>query len=221
MTSINLSSITSQISSNIFSKLDTSNQGYIDKTTLSGALSDSSDDDVSDLVSSMDTDGDNKISKSELSQGIENLFSQLQSASTQGTSDKASGTQDMPPPPPGGGMGGMPPPKSSDEDSDDEGLTLDQMKQMASDSKDSKLSGMLKDVSENFDAADTDGDGKVTRQEAMEYEKSKKGSSDTSSNSTQTTSSTQQNALTQIAKLVQSYGLGDNSSTRSTLNYSV
>lgn len=87
MTSISLSSVSSQITNNIFSKLDTSNQGTIDATSLSKALSESADDqasdEVSDLVSSIDTDGDSKISKSELTKGIENLFSQLQSASNQ------------------------------------------------------------------------------------------------------------------------------------------
>lgn len=208
MTSISLSSISSQISSNIFSKLDTSNQGYIDATTLSSALSGSSDSEVSDLVSSMDSDGDSKITQSELSKGVENLFNQLQSASNQ-----AGGAQGMPPPPPGG-QGGMPPPPPPGGEGEDQGLTKDQMDEMASSTDDSKLKELLNTVSSNFDEADTDGDGKVTRDEAMAYQQSQNGDS---SSSTSASSSTSSNALEQIAKLIKSYGL-DGSSTSSSVS---
>lgn len=203
MTSISLSSVSSQISSNIFSKLDTSNQGSIDATTLSKALGGSTDDqtssEVSDLVSSMDTDGDSKITKSELSQGIENLFKQLQSASNQ-----AGGAQDMPPPPPGGAGG--PPPRGGDEE--DTGLTQDQMQEIASSTDDSKLSELLNNVASNFEAADTNGDGKVTQQEAMAYQQSQ-----SSDNSNQASSSQQNNALEQVAKLIKTYGLDQDTSS--------
>ncbi|MFQ6403356.1 EF-hand domain-containing protein [Methylophilus sp. 'Pure River'] len=203
MTSISLSSVSSQISSNIFSKLDTSNQGSIDATTLSKALGGSTDDqtssEVSDLVSSMDTDGDSKITKSELSQGIENLFKQLQSASNQ-----AGGAQGMPPPP--GGAGGPPPPRGGDEE--DTGLTQDQMQEMASSTDDSKLSELLNNVASNFEAADTNGDGKVTQQEAMEYQQSQNSDSSNQSSSTQ-----QNNALEQVAKLIKTYGLDQDTSS--------
>lgn len=203
MTSISLSSVSSQITSNIFSKLDTSNQGTIDATSLSKALSGSSDDEVSDLVSSMDTDGDRKISKSELSKGIENLFSQLQDASHQ-----AGGAQGMPPPPPGG-AGGPPPPHSEGEE--DSGLTQDQMQEMASSTDDSKLSELLNNVASNFEAADTNGDGKVTQQEAMAYQQSQ----DSDKTGQTDMNSSKSNALEQIAKLVKSYGLDSGTSASS------
>jgi len=206
MTSISLSSVSSQISSNIFSKLDTSNQGPIDATTLSKALSGSTDnqtsDEVSDLVSSMDTDGDSKITKSELSQGIENLFNQLQSASQQ-----AGGAQGMPPPPPPPGGAGGPPPPRNGEDEEDTGLTQDQMQTMASSTDDSKLSELLNNVASNFEAADTNGDGKVTQQEAMEYQQSQSNDSSNQAGSTQ-----QNNALAQVAKLIKTYGLDQDTS---------
>lgn len=198
MSSISIGSISSQISSNIFSKLDTSKQGYIDATTLSSALSGSSDSEVSDLVSSMDSDGDNKITQSELSKGVESLFNQLQSASNQ-----ASGAQGMPPPPPNG-QGGMPPPPPPG--GDDEGLTKDQMDEMAYNTDDSNLKELLTTVSSNFDEADADGDGKVTRDEAMAYKESQSGNS-------KATASSENSALEQIAKLVKSYGLDTDSNT--------
>ena len=201
MTSISLSSVSSQITSNIFSQLDTSNQGTIDATSLSKALNGSSDDEVSDLVSSMDTDGDSKISKSELSKGIENLFSQLQNASQQ-----TGGAQGMPPP---GGAGGPPPPRSEGEE--DSGLTQDQMQEMASSTDDSKLSELLNNVASNFEAADTNGDGKVTQQEAMAYQQSQ----DSDKTGQTDMNSSKSNALEQIAKLVKSYGLDSDASASS------
>lgn len=208
MTSISISSnISSQITSNIFSKLDTSNQGSIDATSLSKALSDSSDGEVSDLVSNMDTDGDSKITKSELSKGIENLFNQLQSAHQQ-----ASRAQGMPPPPPGG-AGGPPPPRNGDDD-EDTGLTQDQMTEIASSTDDSKLSELLSSVASNFEAADTNGDGKVTQQEAMTYQKSQRSDSQKQL----ALENTSQDAMAQVDKLLKSYGLDSNSPTQSILS---
>lgn len=206
MTSISLGSISSQITNNIFSKLDTSNQGYIDASALNEALTGSSDNTTSDLVTSMDTDGDSKITKSELSKGIENLFSQLQSASQQ-----AGGPQGMPPPPPGG-AGGPPPPKG-DKDEDDTGLTKDQMQGVAANTDDSKLSALLTSVSSNFEAADTNGDGKVTQQEAMAYQQSQ--NSDSAVQTQRSGQNASQQALEQIAKLVKTYGLDSGSTTNS------
>lgn len=209
MTSISLSSMSTHITNNIFSKLDTSSQGTIDAATLSKALSGSNDDqnsgEVSDLISNMDSDGDSKISKSELSQGIENLFNQLKSVSQQ-----SGGVKDMPPPPPGG-AGGPPPPRGSD-DEEDTGLTQDQMKEIVASTDDSKLSELLNNVASNFEAADTSGDGKVTREEAMAYQQQSQQNDSTTS----TTGNSMQNyAIDQIAKLIKSYGLENVSSSSS------
>lgn len=208
MTAISLSSISSQMTDKIFSKLDTGNQGYIDATTLSGKLSDTSDDQLNDFISSLDSDGDSKITKSELSQGIENLFSQLQNASQQ-----ANGAQNRPPPPPGG-MGGPPPPKGDDED---EGLTKDQMSEIASSTGDTKLSAALSNVAENFEAADTNQDGKVTQQEAQAYQESQAKKNAATTDEAKTNPAKSSEAFAQIARLVKTYGL-DETSNDSTFN---
>ncbi len=201
MTSISLSSISSQISSSIFSKIDTNNQGYIDKTQFS-SISDDSDSSSSDeAFTALDSDNDGKLTKSELSKGIENLLSSLNSSAVQG---QANGSR--PPPPPDGGQ---PPPKPEDGDSDsDSGLTKDQMTKMASETKDSNLSGLLSKVAQNFDAADTNKDGKVTQQEAMAYAKSQESSSSSTSTSTSSSSSstsTSDAASKKVAELLTKY----------------
>lgn len=231
---INVSSLSSQISSAIFSKLDTNNQGYIDKSQLASALgnSDSSTDSSSTdaTFTALDTDNDGKITKSEMTKGIENLLIKLDSSS----STQAKGG--MPPPPPGG-MPPPPPPNDSDSSSSDSstsdststtsststsktdtGLSKDQMTEMASSTKDAKLSSLLTDVSNNFDAADTNKDGKVTRDEAMAYEESKKSSSN-ASKSTTSSSSSNEVAMKKIAELVAAYGL-NSSDNSSSLSYS-
>lgn len=107
----------------------------------------------------------------------------------------------MPPPPP-------PPPGG------DTGLTQEQLTVAAKDtsSSDSAASSTLTDLANNFDAADTNGDGKVSFIEALTYELKTATSASSSSASTDTvsTSSSDQNAqvLSQIKKLMQVYGIG-------------
>jgi Ca2+-binding EF-hand superfamily protein len=204
---INISSLGSQIASAVFSKIDTKNQGYIDKSELNAAFgSISSDNDESDnLFSALDTDGDGKITKSEMTQGMENLLSQLNSSSTQMQSN------DFRSPPPDGNR--PPPPPDGEQDA---GLSKDQMVEMASSTNDTKLASLLNDVANNFDAADTNKDGKVTRQEAMAYEKSK-GTESTNSTSTSNTDSDA--VMKKIAQLLITYGF-DSSSQTSTVSAS-
>ena len=84
---------------------------------------------------------------------------------------------------------------------------------MASDTSDSKLSELLNTISSNFDAADANGDGKVTQQEAMAYQESTQTSSDSSSSSDSgsTSASNEAAVLKRIMDLVQSYGSGSGS----------
>lgn len=78
-----ISSISSHLASNIFSKLDTSNTGSISEADFTIAMTElaGDDTDVSSLVSSVDSDSDGQITESELTNGIENLLSQLNSSS--------------------------------------------------------------------------------------------------------------------------------------------
>ena len=217
-----ISSISSHLASNIFSKLDTSNSGAISQADFTSAISElaGDDSDVSSLVSSVDSDSDGQITESELTTGIENLLSQL-------TSSSSSTSNRMPPPPPGSGMGGIgggmqgmggmpPPPPPSGED---EGVTADQASEIASSTKDEKLSEIMSEISENFDEIDTDSDGKVTRDEAMAYHESQKTAYSSSTESSSSSSSSATDALIKelMAKLVETYGLSDSVSESSSV----
>lgn len=196
-----ISSISSQMTSNIFSKVDTKNQGYIEKADLAQALNAASNDDASTdadaLFKSIDIDSDGKITQSEMSKSIESLLSQLNNSKTRGG--------EAPPPPPDG----MPPKGPPPSGGDDAGVTKEQATKMAADTSDQKLSSLMSKVAENFEAADTNEDGKVSFQEAKAYEESTKQKEGGTQESTSTSESS---ALKNIAKLVQAYGFGNSSS---------
>lgn len=222
-----ISSISSHLASNIFSKLDTSNSGAISQADFTSAMSElaGDDSDVSSLVSSVDSDSDGQIIESELTTGIENLLSQL-------TSSSSSASNKMPPPPLGGGMGGMqgmgggkqsmdgmPPPPPPLSEGENEGVTADQASEIASSTGDEKLSEIMSEISDNFDEIDTDSDGKVTRDEAMAYHESQKTDYSSSTESSSSSSSSATDALIKelMAKLVETYGLSDSSSESSSV----
>lgn len=224
--SIGSSNALSQWASTLFSKLDTKNQGYIEKSDLESAISGlpssgtSGSASVDDVFSTLDTDGDGKVTESEMSTSLQNLLSELES---QFNSARAGG--------PGGpgGMGGMPPPPPPPEEGD-EGYTQNELTAMAEEigSSDSKMSSLMSGIAANFDDADTDGNGKVNREEAMAFAQtleSTTSSSATSSGESASASSDTESeealVLLRIMQLMQAYGAfnadGKTSDSASTL----
>jgi Ca2+-binding EF-hand superfamily protein len=157
----------SKMAENLFSQLDTKGQGYLEKSDLASALgavdsgtSSGSSASVDDVFAALDGDGDGKVTQSELSTSLQKLADELDSQFDQSRMAGA-----MPPPPPGGGRG----PGQSEED---EGLSKDQLSAIADSTDDSQLSELMSNLAANFDSADANGDGKVTRDEAMAYQES-------------------------------------------------
>ena len=109
-----------------------------------------------------------------------------------------------PPPPPEGG---------------DAGMTKDQMSSKLSEvgSSDSQLSSLLTNTLKNFEAADTNQDGKVSAQEAMAYQKASETSTSsetqaqtqtdqgTSSSASPASDTTSAQVARQVAQLFQAY----------------
>lgn len=211
-----------QMADKLFSKLDSSGQGYIQKSDLQAAfdkISSSSSSpsssgtlsSVDDLFSKLDTNSDGKVTKQEFSDILKKIADQLDN---QFMSMRMSGGMQ------GGGMSGM---MGMPPGGDSGGLTKDQLTSMSNNigSSDSTASSSIKSLVNNFDKVDTDGDGKVSLKEAMAYNK-KMASSDSvsSSSSISTTSSTSGNnlnakILSQITKLMQAYGIGSDQSSQS------
>ncbi len=107
--------------------------------------------------------------------------------------------------------GGMPPPPPQEDGQGDQGFTKDQLTSMSKDlsSTDSERSKVMSDVAANFDAADINGDGKVSGSEARTFEDSKNasgtdGSTDTSSTSSASNADAQ--FMKQMVQLLKSYG---------------
>ncbi|MDC7710962.1 EF-hand domain-containing protein [Vogesella indigofera] len=157
-----------QVASEIFSKLDTDNQGYLEASDFGS--------DNEDLFAALDSDSDGKVSKDELSTRLkqleEELDSQFNALRSQGMGGRmmAGGMLGMPPPPPAGGE-------------DDTGLGQEQLSAMAADASeagDSSAAARFAALAENFDSADSNQDGKVSFAESIAYEEAQR-SSDTGS----------------------------------------
>jgi Ca2+-binding EF-hand superfamily protein len=207
-----------QMASKLFSKLDTKGQGYIQESDLqsafsqvfasttaatpdSSASSSSTDSSASALFKALDGNSDGQVTESEFSSSIQKLADALDS---QAFSSRMGGAH---------GAGGMPPPPPPE---DDAGLTKDQLSSKLSESgsTDSEQSGLISKVVSNFDKADTNGDGKVSMQEAMAYDQSTKSSTSTASTETSTgsaTSTSSQNdaaLMHKLMELARAYGAG-------------
>ena len=214
-----------EMASDLFSKLDSSGKGYIQESDLESALSaiigssSSSSTDAtgtasasasaSEIFSQLDSDGDGKVTEDEMASGFQKLADALDSQFEQSRMQGA-----MPPPP-------LP--------QNDTGFTKDELTEQLSEigSSDSGRASFISNVVENFDAADTNGDGKVTFQEAMAYNESSSSSSSTSSSSSSSTTSssssttssqvTDAQVFRQLMDLLRTYDTG-NDATKNTLS---
>ena len=194
---------------NLFSQLDTTGKGYLEKSDLSTAFSQisssstssSSSASVDDVFAKLDSDSDGKVTEDELSSGLDNLAAALDSQFNQLRMS--------------GGM--QPPPPPSDSDS---GFTQDELEsQLAEiDSSDTTRSDLLTKIVANFDEADTDSDGKVSFQEAMAYDES---TTSTASSATTASSAATDAGFTVDELTQQLRDIGTSDSTRSGLLSSI
>lgn len=150
-----------KMAEDLFSKLDSKHQGYLEKSDLESALSkigtssgSAGSSSANPMFAKLDSDGDGKVTKQELSATFEQMASQLDGPFPR---TRLQGQGDAPP---------------QDNSKVDEGFTKDQLSAMAEDSQssDSQLSDLFGQLAGNFDAADSNGDGKITHDEAMAYQ---------------------------------------------------
>jgi hypothetical protein len=158
-----ISSGLSKWTDSVFSKLDTKNQGYIEKSDLQSALSGTDgsatqSSDIDDAFNALDGDGDGKVTKSELTDAMTKLSDQLNAQFDAARVNGGGGGMrpDGPPPgPPPGGAGG--PDGAGSTDSTTASTT---------------------DTSSTTEPADTNGDGTVSAQEQAAYETKQASESD-------------------------------------------
>lgn len=214
-----------KMADSLFSKLDTSGKGYLEKSDLqsafnqlssSGKLAGSKSVASSDeIFQKLDGNSDGKVTKDEMTIAIEKLAATLDSQINQMRMDGTLlGRQ--------GGMaphGGMPPPPSSQGGGDKPDLTKEQLTSMSSAlaSTDSQRASQMSNIAQNFEAADTNSDGKVSFQEAQAYDQAHPSSTASSSGEVSNNSSSNMDAriLKQMMDLFQAYGYSDSSSSGS------
>jgi Ca2+-binding EF-hand superfamily protein len=193
---------TSKMAQDLFSKIDTSGKGYIEKSDLESAFqqlsssSSSSGTSTADQIfASLDSNSDGKITQEEMSTGLQKLSDALDSQFQSMRMSEAMGGM--------GGMNGMPPPPPPQNDA---GFTKDELQSQLDQigSTDSKRSSLLSNIIANFDKADTDGDGKVSFKEAMAYDRSGSSGSTTSTGAgtASTDSTTSTSSATSEAQLM-------------------
>ena len=219
-----------KLAEDLFTQLDTSGQGYLQKADLQSALdklsssasstSDSSN--VDELFASLDADSDGKVTKNEFTDGLKKLQDSLEQQFQDGRMQMAIQAGGM------NGMGGMPPPQPP-QGENDEGFTKDelsiQLKEIGS--SDSARSSQISSIVQNFDKADTNTDGKVSFQEAMAYQQSTTSQQSTATSEDSTTASSasstgnsETKVMMQIMKLMHAYMANNSASTSSTLSVS-
>ena len=197
----------------LFAKLDTSGKGYIEQSDLTSALSSTSSTSTegtasaSEIFSQLDSDGDGKVTQDELKTSMQKLAESLDSQF-----DEMRMQGGMPPPPPPG--------------EDDAGFTEEELTDQLAEigGTDSSRASLISNVVNNFDAADTNEDGKVSFQEAIAYDKANPTSSssaatDSTSSTDSTTSATSvassdktdAQVFRQLMELLRTYGESDDS----------
>lgn len=201
---------TSQIASALFSKLDTKSQGYLEASDFVSAFSQIQSGENSstaeEVFAALDSDSDGKVTESEFSQTLSKLQEELESQFNQMRMEGMAGQGPQ-------GMAGMPPPPPP---ANDEGFTQDELQSQLEEigSSDSKRSDLIAKIVENFEAADTDSDGKVSFAEAQAYNQSNATSGDSgSASNTASAANSDAEIMMQIMKLVHAYGNDQGSNT--------
>jgi Ca2+-binding EF-hand superfamily protein len=200
------SSMASQLASNLFNKLDTQNKGYLEKSNFQSALSSatsSSDSttEVDDVFEQLDSNGDGKVTETEVSSVLANILNKNQNSTGMGQGPGGPGGPGGPPPPPQG---------------EDTGFTKEELSSQLKEigSSDDKRSSLISNVVNNFEAADANEDGKVTAAEAMAYDQknSVEASSSAQSSAKTSTDATNPNnqanndeIVQQVMKIISAY----------------
>lgn len=190
----------SQMASMLFSKLDTKSQGYLEKSDLaaafgqitSNASQSASSTSADDVFTALDSNSDGKVTKDEFA----SVLAKLQESVSSQFGGQMHGPGGMPPPPP----------------ADDAGFTKEELTSQleSADSSDTQRTDLINKIVENFEAADTDSDGKVSFQEAMAYDKSTESTSasDTGAATATTANNSDAQLMMKIMQLMHAYGTG-------------
>jgi Ca2+-binding EF-hand superfamily protein len=195
-----------------FSKIDTKGQGYLDKADLESALGGISGSGQTDasasadaMLKALDGNSDGKVTKQEMSDGLEKLASALDSQFDNMRTRDGQHAHNGSPSHAGGGK---------PSGADGAGFSKDELTTMATQAADSgsQAAANLSSLVASFDQADTDGDGKVSFQEAQAFragDASASASSASGSSAPGLGASDDHKVMGQIMRLIASYGSAD------------
>lgn len=202
---------TSEIADTLFSRLDTGNQGYLEVGDLESALAKTggaTSSTASDVFGQLDTNADGKVTKEEFSSGLKALEEELNSQLDAMRMGGARSMANMPPPPPASGK--------------EQGFTQDELSAISESTSDSRLSALMSELASNFDAADANGDGRVTAEEAVAFQASNQSVSSTDKQastglgSTTSASSNAEALFRTIMQLMRAYSSADQEASTTT-----
>ncbi|MES9969588.1 MAG: EF-hand domain-containing protein [Candidatus Thiodiazotropha sp.] len=209
-----------QVAQRLFTEIDTAGQGYIEKSDLAAAYentgsttSTSGDDsDIVELFNQLDSNDDGKITEQEFTDSFMRIDEQITNIMSQMRANEAMGM--MPPPPP-------PPPSDADTGEMDVGFTLEQLTAQLEEigTSDPRRAELIANIIDNFDEADSDGDGKVSFAEAMSFDQggTASGGATTSDetllSSVESSQDLNQKVMLQLTRLLQAYGVDQQSSS--------
>ncbi len=200
----------SSLANDLFANIDKTGKGYIEKSDLTTAFqnalagSSNASNSTDKLFAKLDADSDGKITKQEMTDGIKNLMATLEGQVHHRRTDQAMGSQPSPVP------------------NADSGFTKQELQSQLDKigSQDSTRSNFISNIVQNFDKADTNGDGKISLKEALAFDKT---STSTTGNTTAGTGSTTAGAtagsgsaavsdeqlMKQVLKLAHAYGVNN------------
>lgn len=175
----------------LFGALDADRQGYIEQSDLASALGEIGADasGAAELFAQLDGDSDGKVTQDEFSSALQAAAAEL---------DAQFGAMRL--------QGGQPPPPPPAADA---GFTEEELASQLSGigDGDNRRADLIANVVANFEAADADGDGKVSFAEAQAYD-AENGTSNAGTAAAADGASSEAKLLRQLARLIEAYGLG-------------
>lgn len=170
----------------LFGALDADRQGYIEQSDLASALGEIG---AAELFAQLDGDSDGKVTQDEFSSALQAAAAEL---------DAQFGAMRL--------QGGQPPPPPPAADA---GFTEEELASQLSGigDGDNRRADLIANVVANFEAADADGDGKVSFAEAQAYD-AENGTSNAGTAAAADGASSEAKLLRQLARLIEAYGLG-------------
>jgi Ca2+-binding EF-hand superfamily protein len=198
----------------MFAVLDVKNQGFLDKTDLSTALSTvdqtksgSTPVTADEAFTQLDTNGGGKITKQEFADDLKKMLDDINQQKDAAGGTHHAGRHHR--------MQGMPPPDNS------AGLSVDYLTKASSTATNATSKSQLDDLIANFSAIDTDKDNKVSAKEVLAYKQAQQSAQQSTVSTTSKNEAADLKMLRMIMQITNSYGSATTPTTAQSSGISV